>query len=121
MNTTTRKSCTSVRLVADLNPAGPAKVQRKRKHDPAVLHAKMERFDVTREPDALDEVTGEAIWFGDTFAVVVRIEHLNAFRTFISCEGLNPGERFYAIEALTTAEVTWAELRNAVKPLRKIA
>lgn len=116
MNTTTRT--THRRQVALLDPNAKAKVTRppvQFRHDPIVMRAKATNPTVTREPDLVDDA--EAMWFGDTFAVVVPLEHLDTFRAWVNCRGLSTsGRGTYRIEHLVWSEVDWARLYATVRP-----
>ena len=105
----------NVRLAAKVEADAPAKVRRpvKWRHEPEVMQAKF--LCSTREPDIFDEVTGHAIWFGDTFAVVVPAERLDGFRTWVACRGMTPGGLSHTVEHLTTANATLDEVLAAVK------
>jgi len=103
------------RLVADLNPDAPAK-QTHWKNESAVVSAKQHRHGVTREPDIFDEVTEQAIWWGDSFAVVVDFDRLDAFRAWIATHCMAPcGRGSYSLDYLATADVGWERVFVTVK------
>lgn len=103
------------RLVADLNPDAGAKGTRWA-GEAAVVNAKLTRHGVTREPDIFDEVTEQAIWFGDGFTVIVNFDRLDAFRAWIATRCLAPcGQGSYSLDYLATADVGWERLFATVK------
>lgn len=114
MSTITKTRTVTSRLLAHIDPKAKAKVTRWTA-EPAVARAKGTRHAITREPDVFDEVTEQALWFGDGFAVVVEFRCLDSFRSWVNCHGMSPGGRTYAIEHLTTANVGWDRVIAAVK------
>lgn len=102
------------RLLAKVEADQHAKVTRWAA-EPEVLRAKTTRHGITREADVFDEVTEQAIWFGDGFAVIVEFRCLTSFRTWVNCHGMAPGGRTYEIQHLTTANVSFDRVLAAVK------
>lgn len=114
----TKTATRTARMAVVLDPKAKAKVTRppvKFRHEPAVMRARATCASITRTPDVIDDT--EVVWFGDTFAVVVPLEHLDTFRSYIHARGLSTcGRGTYRIEHLTYTEVTWARLYDAVRP-----
>ena len=115
----TAKTATQTRhIVAVLDGKAKAKVARppvKFRHEPAIMRARATAPDITRTPDVIDDA--EVAWIGDTFVVVVPLEHLDTFRSYVHARGLSTcGRGTYRIEHLTYTEVTWARLWEAVRP-----
>lgn len=106
------------KLTALIDPDAPAKVTRWA-NEPAIVAAKQYRHGVTREPDVLDEVAGEAIWLDDDLAVVVPLERLDAFRAYVNCRGLAPcGRGAFNVQSMHhegSVECSWERLDRAVR------
>jgi hypothetical protein len=101
------------RLLALVDADAPTKVTRPWKNEPAVQRAK--RALSTREPDIFDEVTGEALWFGEGFAVVVGLDRLDDFRAWIATRCMAPcGRGSFGVDALVTADVGWERVLQTV-------
>jgi hypothetical protein len=112
--TITKPRTVTSRLLAKIDPKAKAKVVRW-SAEPEVFRAKTTRHTITREADVFDEVTEQAIWFGDGFAVIVEFRCLDSFRQWVNCHGMAPGGRTYEIQHLSTANVGFDRVLVAVR------
>lgn len=116
--TTTIHEIATDRTIAVVNPKAKARVTRWQS-EPAVVQAKALRHTVTREPDMLDEATGEAVWLADTQAVIVPLERLDQFRAYVNCRGLSTCGRGTHDVVSTIGQdpdLSWDALFEAVRP-----
>jgi len=74
-------------------------------------------FDVTREPDLLDEV--EAAWIGEDMVLVVPVERLDDFRAYVATHGLSPcGRGAFKLHLLTRESAdlpVWDAVESCVR------
>lgn len=99
MSTTTRKTATTTKVTALLDPNAPAKAPTTK---PRYGFARVSTYDRVREPDLLDFADERVYWFTDHGMIVVEMRMLGTFRRYCSVRGcMIPPKHLWRFEGTT--------------------